>query len=177
MAKIYCLQCNFGNDYTSSRPNFCGKCGKPFIDSTKASQPQQNQYQDLIKISQPAAPVSYQEPQKPRGRLNRIVEPDDVEYPEDATEVPQIDNIECELTVSNLRPNRESGKDVFNSGSASEAREIISSLSQKPAKGQKVGKAKLTQIKQGLKQDIAADFQRQLAKKSRGERESTEITG
>ena len=30
--KLYCLHCNYGSEYTSAKPNFCQKCGKPFIN-------------------------------------------------------------------------------------------------------------------------------------------------
>jgi hypothetical protein len=165
--KLYCLHCNHGNDYNSSRPNFCGKCGKPFIDSSIASKP--NQYQDLISISQPSNTQIEQNKQK--GKLNRgHNDEEEFDYPEDATSVPQLDKIECELTVSNLRPNRESGRDVFNNGSLGEAREV---LGKRTVKTKKV--SKIEQNRQ--KQEFQEQFKNQLARKSRSERDSVEISG
>ncbi len=154
------MSCNFGNEYTSSRPNFCGKCGKPFIDSSIASTPS-------LPVKQVFTPTIVE---KPTGKLNKMVQNEEFDYPEDATEVPQIDKIECQLTVSNLRPNRESGKDVFNAGSLSEAREV---LGKQPIKSKKTSKSE--QIRKN--QEFKEQFKNQLSKKSRNERDSIEIGG
>ncbi len=152
MGKIYCLKCNFANEHGPVKPNFCGKCGKPFIDSAAAT------------ITKPTF--------TPTISRNRHQEPpeDDIEYPEDAISVPNIDKIEFNLGLSNFRPNRESGKDVFNSGSPSEAHEV---LSKKPVKGNKNSKVNKKQIQQ----EIAEQFKSQLGRKQGNGRPSTEIGG
>lgn len=164
MSKRYCMSCNFGAESNNGKvPNFCPNCGKSYIDSAVAARPQPVQSPVFAPAVHKAAP-------QPRGRLNRQVDDEYIEYPDDATTVPQIDEIQCELTVANLRPNRQTGKEVFNSGSPSEAREI---LGRKITKAPKVSKAQQKQEKEQFKEQ----FRTQLAKKPRGESQSTEIGG
>lgn len=162
--QLYCLSCNKPTTSISSRPVFCSHCGKPFIDST-ASVVQKPVFTPTIQQNAPQP-----RPSQNRGRLNRSVEDEYIEHPEDATECPQIDKIEFDFTQGNLRPNRENGKNVFTSGSASEAAEI---LSKKPVKTSKAAKVN----KQQLKQTVQEQFRTELAPKRGQQRESTEITG
>ncbi len=163
--KIWCLKCNGVTEYSSSKPSFCSKCGKPFVDSNAS-----------VTIAKPTVqPVARQEQRTHPGKLNRRYVEEEEEYfehPEDATSVPQIDKLDFNLTVSNLRPNRESGRDVLNSGSESEAREV---LSRRPIKAEKVTKAKSKQIQQESRQRIQEDFKSQLS--TRRGKDSTEIGG
>ncbi len=159
------MSCNVGTESVNGKiPNFCGNCGKPYIDS-KAS---------FIVKPTLVQTVERQEQRTPSGKLNRryVEEEEYFEHPEDATSVPQIDKLDFNLTVSNLRPNRESGRDVLNSGSESEAREV---LSRRPIKAEKVTKAKSKQIQQESRQRIQEDFKSQLS--TRRGKDSTEIGG
>lgn len=162
--QLYCLSCNKPTTSISSRPVFCSHCGKPFVDAT-ASVVSRPVFTPVIQQN-----ASQLRPSQNRGRLNRPVEDEYVEHPEDATECPQIDKIEFNFTQSNFRPNTEKGLDVFNAGSQSEAAEI---LNKRPVKASKTAKVNKTQ----LKQTVQDEFRTQLAPKRGQSRESTEISG
>jgi len=143
MSKRYCLSCNFGYEANNGKiPNFCPNCGKSYIDSA-ASVIQKPVFTPTVQQNSPQSI-----PSQNRGKLNRQIEEDNIDYPEDAVEVPQIDKIDFNLNISNLRPNRENGKDVFMGGSASEAREVL---------GKKPAKVKITKSQEKQNKNMSQD--------------------
>jgi len=161
MAKIFCLKCNASTEFSSSKPKFCSHCGKPYIDATSPFQPSLASSMPTVAISKPSSS---------RGLLNRQIEEDDAQYPEDSQSVPQIDKIEVSFTLDNLRPNRQTGKEVYNEGTPSLAAEV---LSQKRPSKVKVNKEQEKQNKEQFKEQ----FRNQLSKHTKNERPSTEING
>lgn len=85
MNKIYCLNCNKPSIYESSKPAICGFCGKPYIASNANFTP------ILTKLI---------------GQTKNVSILDDNETYDDIPELPNIENLEFEIS-SNLRPNRQ----------------------------------------------------------------------
>ncbi len=163
MAKTYCLKCNFGTEWSSAKPNFCSKCGKPYIDVSEASQGQPATFKaPSITISQ----TTRREPQRP------VFENSEDDDSLDATYVPKIDKIDCNFTASNLRPNRQSSEQVFAEGAAGVDRDFTPRVKpQKVGKKIKISKAE----KQLQEQQVRAQFKNDFLKNGKNNRNSTEI--
>jgi hypothetical protein len=91
--QLFCLKCNGATDYSSSKPLYCSKCGKPYSD-----------------ISHSNLNKSIQVANRPLKRPSRQIEAEETYKEEDdyiaPESIPQIDKFECEIE-RNLRPNRE----------------------------------------------------------------------
>ena len=84
--KLFCLSCNQSTSYESSKPRFCSHCSKPFISSAT----------NFATI-----------PTKLVGQPKNVAILDDnSNYDEPIPEIPNIENLEFEIS-SNLRPNRQ----------------------------------------------------------------------
>ena len=155
MAKMFCLKCNGATEYSATRPTFCSLCGKPYVDS-------------IASVASRPAELRKQKSEL----LNDGYREVEMEYPEDATSVPNIDKIECVLTVANLRPNRQNGKDLFNEGSPSSAREVIGNITKKHTR---VSKAQQKAQQHAQQNQVREDFANQLRPRGRNNRGSSEV--
>lgn len=92
MPRIFCLSCNAASEYLSERPKFCGKCGKPYISNSNSS---------FTSI-----PANITKTQK------QTILDDEIDG---NIQVPNIEKMEYEVK-GDLRPNRESAKNVIGAG-------------------------------------------------------------
>ena len=162
MAKTYCLKCNFGTEWSSVRPNFCSKCGKPYIDVSESSKDKPASFKaPSITISQNDV----------RSQQRPVLNNDDDES-EDSTSVPHIDKIDCNFTASNLRPNRQSSEQVFAEGAMGVDRDFVPRV--KPQKVNK--KVKISKAQRQLQeQQVREQFKNDFFKNGKNNRNTTEI--
>lgn len=149
--KRFCLSCNYGSEYSGSVPNFCAKCGKPYIDVSNAT----------IKStkSEPLFSVGH----KPK-QVNESGE----DISGDATYVPKVGKIECEFNVANLRPNRQTSNDLFMEGARGMGIETTPRAKQPKVKLSKAEKQKQSE-------NIKNEFRNEFLKNGKNTRNSTEI--
>jgi hypothetical protein len=163
MAKIYCLKCNFGTEWSVSKPNFCSKCGKPYLESSASSKP-------LPAANKPSFTLT---PSITSNNLRPVNKPiqtsDDDDIENDATSVPKIDKIECNFNVDNLRPNRQSSTEVFAEG----YRGIDKDFTPKPKPQSKKRLSKAE--KQAQIENAKAQFKNEFLSSSKKQRDSIEI--
>jgi hypothetical protein len=142
MPKIYCLSCNKPSLYDSGKPKFCSFCGKPYINSITASP-----VETVNNIKPPLFSVSEEKQGDNQSNDN---------FNGDATYVPKIDKIECEFNVPNLRPNRQSGKEVLREGELGIGKDITPRNI--PIKKTKMSKAEKQRQDELIKQSFKQDF-------------------
>jgi hypothetical protein len=152
--KQFCLKCNKPTEYTSSKPVFCSHCGRPYIEASASSTiaPAASQQQQVSQT-----PVFSYVPSA------TAINSQNIQHPEDATYVPKIDKIDIQFNVDNLRPNRQSGEQVFNEGSRGIGVGSDFTPRQLPEKKKKISKVE----RELQKQKIANDFRNEFYKNGR----------
>jgi hypothetical protein len=148
MSKIFCLQCNKSTQYDYPKPAFCSHCGKSFMASAAAVVPTNSQ-PPQSKPTTPIFSVSNSQPQN-------------IPSDEDNVVVPKLDKIECTFTVANLRPNRQTGQDVFNEGKRGIDKDHVAT----PTKNKKVKISNEERRRQ--EQEVRDNFKKDFFKSSRG---------
>lgn len=149
--KKFCLSCNFGTEYTSMPPKFCSNCGKPYIDTANAH---------ISPISTRKSPIA-----EITINNRQII---DAEYPEDATSVPNIGKIECQLTTPNLRPSRQTANQLFTEG--------YNGIGIKTEKIEVVKKKTTKSDKERMKNEAIQNFKNEMTLNGRkSQREYTDI--
>lgn len=165
--QLFCMSCNKGTQYMGSKPAFCSHCGKSYISAAVNNN-------TAAAIAKPTFTPQFNIVNQPSINNTRVQTSSDDESGDiqsfDAAKIGKT--INCEITVTSLRPNRQTSEQVFVEGMRGVDRDFTPRI--KPAvKREKVTKAEMQQRKQDIMSQFKNDFNKNSSSKT--SRNSVEI--